>query len=60
MLKRVIYINKEGERMDIVARIIARKSKIIIIKTDDCDCEIPIPRGAVELIEDPKIVKNEK
>ena len=43
--------------MNIVARIIARKSKAIIIKPDDFDYEISIPRGAVSCIEDPKIEK---
>ncbi len=60
MLKRIIYIDREGERMDIIARIIARKSKVIIIKPDDFDFEITIPRGAVTSIEDPKIEKDEK
>jgi hypothetical protein len=52
-LKRIIYIDKEGNRMDIVARIIARKSKVVIIKPDDFDFEIPIPRGAIKEISDP-------
>ena len=53
MLKRIIYTDREGERMDIVARIIKRKSKVIIIKPDDYDYEIPIPNGAVESISEP-------
>jgi hypothetical protein len=58
MLKRIIYTDKEGNPMDIVARIIARKSKVIIIKPEDYDYEIPIPRGAVIGIEEPKIEKD--
>lgn len=57
MLKRIIYTDKEGNRMDLVVRILKRKSKVIIIKPDDYDFEIPIPRGAVERIEDPEIGK---
>jgi hypothetical protein len=55
MLQRVIYIDKEGERMDIVARVIRRRSKEIVIKIEDYEYPITIPRGAVESISDPKI-----
>jgi hypothetical protein len=60
MLKRIVYTDKAGNRMDLVARIIARKSKVIIIKPDDYDFEIPIPRGAVESVSEPKIEQDEK
>jgi hypothetical protein len=60
MLQRIIYIDKEGNKMDIVARIIKKKSKVIIIKPDDYDFEIPIPRGAVDSISEPVKTEEEK
>ena len=60
MIKRIIYLDKEGNRMDIIARIIKRKSKSIIIKPDDYDYEITIPCGAVESIRDPKEMEEDE
>jgi hypothetical protein len=59
MLKRIIYTDKEGNKMDIVARIIKKKSKVIIIKPDDYDYEIAIPRGAVDSIADNLVEKDD-
>jgi hypothetical protein len=54
MLQRVIYINIIGEHRDQVLDIVKRRSKFIDVINPATGDIIPIPRNAIESIENPE------
>lgn len=59
-MKRILYIDREGNDMDIVATIVKRKSKAIVIRIEDHPFDIVIPNGAVTSISEPVKESDEK
>ena len=59
MLKRIKYINKDGQPYDMVLDLIRKKSKDIVVRRIDDNFEFTIPRKAVESITDPEKTKYE-
>jgi hypothetical protein len=51
--QRIVYINKAGNRMDVVLQIVKKLSKVIIVKDTEGNLIAPIPRNSVESISDP-------
>ena len=54
---RIKYITKDGERYDLVLKIVKKLSKVIIVRNPDDGHEFMIQRNAVESISD---IQNEK
>lgn len=54
MLQRITYINKAGETISLIARIVCKRSKTIVIRLPDDDFNREIDRNSVESITEAK------
>jgi hypothetical protein len=54
-LQRIIYVNKAGESISLVAKIVCKRSKTIVIRLPDEDFNREIDRKSVDDITEAKI-----